>query len=147
MFDDRSLIVHSRGTILSQESVGYVVVGSETGAEYTESRVSRDDGVGWARSSCTSLLCGRLRRNNVTECVIHKMHFHSLQLTCTWHIFALAHAECAIRLPARLSIAFNADALSRNSRRRRRLRTTARIGRRLAPIAPTAIDYKEGKCP
>ena len=39
VFDDRSLIVHSRGRMLPGESVGCVVVGWETGAEYTESRV------------------------------------------------------------------------------------------------------------
>ena len=37
--DDRSLIVHSHRRILAREFVGCVVVDSETGAEYTESRV------------------------------------------------------------------------------------------------------------
>ena len=34
--DDRSLLVHSHGRVLP-ECVAFVVVGSETGAEYTES--------------------------------------------------------------------------------------------------------------
>ena len=37
--NDRSLFVHSLRRILLGESVGCVIVGSERGAEYTESRV------------------------------------------------------------------------------------------------------------
>ena len=41
-FDDRSLLVHSHSGVPPRESVACVVVGSETGAEYTEG-----GGVAW----------------------------------------------------------------------------------------------------
>ena len=40
--DDRSLLVHSHGGVLPRECVACVIVGSEIGAEYTES-----SGVAW----------------------------------------------------------------------------------------------------
>ena len=49
--DDCSLFVHSHRTILPGKSVGCVVVGWETGAEYTESRVYCGDGAACARPS------------------------------------------------------------------------------------------------
>ena len=35
--DDRPLLVHSHGGVLPRECVACVVIGSETGVEYTES--------------------------------------------------------------------------------------------------------------